>query len=184
MWIFVFLQLCYTWGLFFWPLDTFLLWFILTSDNRFLVHFQITCTPWQPHLPGRFFLFLSAFVLLQVLRGRIPRRISQNRQEAGRAIPTLRISSVPHWDINLKAQRISASMRSIWTSSESQAILPSLQRTSDLQELRGDADHDRQENGICFNTATAAKAQKPPKIFEGSIKTPQTTAPTLVWHPC
>lgn len=117
-------------------------------DNRFLVHFQITCTHWQSHLSGRFFfLFLSAFVLLQVLPKRIPRRISQNRQEAGHAIPTLRISSVPHWDINLKAQRISASMRSIWTSSESQAILPSLQRTSDLQELRGDPDHDRQENG-------------------------------------
>lgn len=93
-----------------------------------------------------FLLFLAAFVIAAILQKRIPRRISQNRQEAGHAIPTLRISSAPHWDINLKAQGISASMRSIWTSSESQAILASLQRTSDLQELRGDPNHDRWES--------------------------------------
>lgn len=56
MYILVFLQIPYTWGLFFRPPDIFLLWFILTSANRFLVHFQITCTHWQSHLPGRFFV--------------------------------------------------------------------------------------------------------------------------------
>lgn len=37
-----------------------------------------------------------------------------------------------------------------------------------------------EENGIWLNTARAAKAEKPPKIVKKSIKTPETTVPTLV----
>lgn len=36
-------------------------------------------------------------------------------------------------------------MKSIWTTSESQGILPGAQKTSDLQELIGDPNHDQQK---------------------------------------
>jgi len=57
-------------------------------------------------------------------------------------------------------------MKSIWTSSESQAILPSTQRTPDLQELIGDPDHNQQQSqlvlqpskmGICFSRGARAE---------------------------
>lgn len=64
-------------------------------------------------------------------------------------------------------------MKSIWTSSESQAILPSTQKTPDLQELIGDPNHDQQKlqptlkpskMGIWFNRQArhqGSKSRKP-----------------------
>lgn len=68
-------------------------------------------------------------------------------------------------------------MKSIWTSSESQAILPSTQKTPDLQELIGDPNHDQQKlqptlkpskMGIGFNRQAhhqSSKSRKPPKTL-------------------
>lgn len=92
-------------------------------------------------------------------------------------------------------------MKSIWTTSESQAILPSTQKTSDLQELIGDPNHDQEklrptlepsETGTWFKDRTrAAKAEKNhPKRSSGkclekrATKPPQKTTSTLVSCPC
>ena len=60
-------------------------------------------------------------------------------------------------------------MKSIWTTSESQAILPSTKKTSDLQELIGDPNHDQQKlqptpeqskTGIWFNRQVHNQSSK------------------------
>lgn len=66
-------------------------------------------------------------------------------------------------------------MKSIWTTSESQAILPSTQKTSDLQELIGDPNHDQQKlqptpeqskTGIWFNRQVHNRSSKSRKTSQ------------------
>lgn len=95
-------------------------------------------------------------------------------------------------------------MKSIWTTSESQGILPSAQKTCDLQELIGDPNHDQQKlqptpehrvkggAGLTDKyTTRAAKAEKPTQTLQGqkAFKSkqqtpPQKLNPTLARHPC
>lgn len=97
-------------------------------------------------------------------------------------------------------------MKSIWTTSESQAILPSTQKTSDLQELIGDPNHDQQKlqptpepskkgiwqgfNGEAHNQSSRSRKNTfqnvhGQKAFKSKQQTPpQKTTSTLVSCPC
>jgi len=87
-------------------------------------------------------------------------------------------------------------MQSIWTTSESEAILPSTSRAPDLPELMGDPDHDqtnchqprsRAEHGSGFTdsyTSRAAKAAKtlPKRPSATSLQKQATNTPHMQ-HP-
>lgn len=188
MHIFVFLPLPCTWGLFFWPPDIFLLWFLLISANRFLVHFQITCMHWQSHLSGRF-LFLSAFVIAA----------SPTKKDSKTYFPEQAGSGTHyHSPEDILCSTLGHKSQSPEDICINEEHLDNLRGTSNTTQPAGNSwptgvegwsrpqptgittRAPEEENGIWLDTARAAKAEKPPKIFKKSIKPPETTASTLV----